>query len=128
MEKIPFFVLAAASCVITLAVQRKAIRPLEHLAFPMRVTNAAVAYVAYLWKILYPAGLAVLYPLPDGGPPVLEVVAAVTVLLTISTAVFVARRKRPYLLFGWLWYLGTLVPVIAWYRWAIRRLPTAIRT
>ena len=80
--------------------------------FPGRVANAAVAYVAYLGKMFYPAGLAVLYPLPKGPPPAWEVVAAVAVLLAISTAVFVARRKCPYLLFGWLWYLGTLVPVI----------------
>ena len=79
---------------------------------PWRVANAAVAYVAYLGKMLFPAGLAVLYPLPKGPPPAWEVVAAVAVLSAISTAVFMARRKCPYLLFGWLWYLGTLVPVI----------------
>ena len=62
--------------------------------------------------MVYPAGLAVLYPLPKRSPPVWEVVAAAAVLLVISAAVFVARRKCPYLLFGWLWYLGTLVPVI----------------
>ena len=112
VEKIPLFVLAAASCVVTLAAQRDAMQPLEQLAFPWRVANAAVAYVAYLGKMLYPAGLAVLYPLPKGPPPAWEVVAAVAVLLAISTAVFAARRKCPYLLFGWLWYLGTLVPVI----------------
>ena len=112
VEKIPLFVLAAASCVVTLAAQRDAMQPLEQLAFPCRVANAAVAYVAYLGKMLYPAGLAVLYPLPKDPPPAWEVVAAVAVLLAISTAVFVARRKCPYLLFGWLWYLGTLVPVI----------------
>ena len=85
---------------------------LTQLAFAGRVANAAVAYVAYLGKMLYPAGLAVLYPLSNGPPPAWEVVAAVAVLSAISTAVFVARRKCPYLLFGWLWYLGTLVPVI----------------
>ena len=112
VEKIPLFVLAAASCVVTLAAQRDAMKSLEQLAFAWRVANAAVAYVAYLGKMLYPAGLAVLYPLPKGPPPVWEVVAAVAVLSAISAAVFVARRKCPYLLFGWLWYLGTLVPVI----------------
>ncbi len=78
VEKIPLFVLAAASCVVTLAAQRNAMRPLEQLAFPWRVANAAVAYVAYLGKMLYPAGLAVLYPLPKGPPPAWEVVAAVS--------------------------------------------------
>ena len=78
----------------------------------LRAANAAVAYVAYLGKMLYPADLAVFYPFPTGPPPILEVVAAVSVLSAISTVFFVARRKCPYLLFGWLWYLGTLVPVI----------------
>ncbi|MGA2621659.1 MAG: tetratricopeptide repeat protein [Thermoguttaceae bacterium] len=112
VEKIPLFVLAAASCVVTLAAQRDAIKPLEQVAFAGRVANAAVAYVVYLGKMLYPAGLAVFYPLPKGPPPVWEVVAAAGALLAISTAVLVVRRRCPYLLFGWLWYLGTLVPVI----------------
>ncbi|MGO9108145.1 MAG: tetratricopeptide repeat protein [Thermoguttaceae bacterium] len=112
VEKIPLFVVAAASCMVTYAAHRDAIRPLERLAVPRRVANAAVAYVAYLGKMLYPAGLAVLYPLPKGPPPAWEVVIAVILLVAISTAVFVARRKCTYLLFGWLWYLGTLVPVI----------------
>jgi tetratricopeptide (TPR) repeat protein len=112
VEKIPMFILAAASCLATLAAQRDVIQPLQQLAFAGRVANAALAYVAYLGKMLYPAGLAVLYPLPQGPPPVWDVVAAVAVLWAISTAVFVLRRKCPYLLCGWLWYLGTLVPVI----------------
>ena len=112
VEKIPLFVLAAASCVVTLAAQRDAIDASEQLAFAARAANTAVAYVAYLGKMLYPAGLAALYPLAKTPRPTWEVVAAVSVLLAISAAVFAARRKCPYLLFGWLWYLGTLVPVI----------------
>ncbi len=112
VEKIPLFVLAAASCAVTLAAQRGAMLHLEQLAFGERVANAAVAYVAYLGKMLYPAGLAVFYPLPKEPLPAGEVAAAIGVLLAISTAAFAARRKCPYLLFGWLWYLGTLVPVI----------------
>ncbi len=112
VEKIPLFLLAAASCVITLAAQRHAMKSLVQVAFAERVANAAVAYVAYLGKMLYPASLAVLYPLPMDPSPAWEVIAAVAVLVTISTAVFVARRKCPYLLIGWLWYLGTLAPVI----------------
>ena len=74
--------------------------------------NAAVAYVAYLGKMLYPADLAVFYPFPAGPSPILEVVAAVSLLSAISAAFFAARRKCPWLLVGWLWYLGTLAPVI----------------
>ena len=112
VEKIPLFVLAAVSCVATLAAQRDAIRLWGQLGFSRRVANAVVAYVAYLGKMLCPAGLAVLYPFPKNQPPALHVVAAVAVLVVISTVVFAARRKWPYLIFGWLWYLGTLVPVI----------------
>ena len=71
-----------------------------------------MAYVAYLGKMVYPAGLAIPYPLPEHPPPAWETLAAVALLLAITTAVFMARRKCPYLLVGWLWYLGTLVPVI----------------
>jgi protein O-mannosyl-transferase len=112
VEKIPLFVLAAASCAVTLAAQRDAIAPLEQLAVSRRLANAAVVYVAYLGKMFYPADLAVLYPFPNEPPPAWEVAAAVSLLLAISIAVFVVRRNCPYLLFGWLWYLGTLAPVI----------------
>ena len=112
VEKIPLFLLAAASCLITLAAQRTAIRSWEELGVAGRVANVAVAYLAYLGKMLYPAGLVIFYPIAKDPPPVWEVVAAMTTLLAVSAAVFAARRKCPYLLFGWLWYLGTLVPVI----------------
>ena len=111
VEKIPLFALAAISCLITLAAQRGALWSLERLAFPSRVANAAVAYVVYLERMFCPTGLATLYPLPKGPPPAWELVVAIAVLAAISTAVVVVRRKCPYLLFGWLWYLGTLVPV-----------------
>jgi len=112
VEKLPLLALAAASCAVTLSAQRDAMQSLERVAFSERVANAAVAYVSYLGKMFCPTALAALYPFPRNPLPIWEVVAAVTVLLAISMAVFVARRKCPCLLFGWLWYLGTLVPVI----------------
>ncbi len=112
IEKIPLLVLAAASCVVTLAVQRSGMQSWAQAGLGPRLANAAVAYVAYLWKMLYPADLAVLYPLSFSPLPAWKVVAAVSVLAAISAAVFAVRRKCPYLLFGWLWYLGMLVPVI----------------
>ncbi|MGO9112057.1 MAG: tetratricopeptide repeat protein [Thermoguttaceae bacterium] len=112
VEKIPLFVLAAVSCAMTLTAQRGAMPASEQLDFLWQAANAVAAYVAYFGKMVYPAGLAVLYPLPKGPLPVWEVVSAASVLLAISSAVFVFRRRCPYLLFGWLWYLGTLVPVI----------------
>ena len=112
VEKIPMFVSAAASCAVTLVAQRSAMQSLEQSAFLWRVANAAVAYVAYLGKMLLPAELAVFYPLAQGPPPAWEVITAVIVLAAISTATFVVRRNCPYVFCGWLWYLGTLVPVI----------------
>jgi protein O-mannosyl-transferase len=112
LEKIPLFVLAAALCVVTLTAQRDVMRSVDQQPLTWRVANAAMAYVAYLGKMFYPADLAVLYPLPKGPPSVREASAAFAVLLAISAAVFVVRRKRPFLLVGWLWYLGTLAPVI----------------
>jgi protein O-mannosyl-transferase len=112
VEKTPLFVLALASCAVTLAAQRDVMKPLDRMDFPWRVANAAVAYVTYLGKMLYPAGLAVFYPLPKEPPPAFQIVAAVTLLLAISMAVYAVRQKQPYLLLGWLWYLGTLAPVI----------------
>ena len=78
---------------------------------PSRFANAAIAYVAYIGKMFYPADLAVLYPLRLD-QPVWEAVAALAVILAISAAVVAVRRKCPYLLVGWFWYLGMLVPVI----------------
>jgi protein O-mannosyl-transferase len=112
VEKTPLFVLAAVLCVVTLTAQRDSIRTLDEQPLSWRVANAAVAYVAYLEKMFYPDNLAVLYPLPKGPPSLWEAIAAFAVLLAISTAVFAFRRKRPYLIVGWLWYLGMLAPVI----------------
>ena len=75
-------------------------------------TNAAVSYVAYLGQMFYPAGLAAYYPHPGRTLPVWEIGGAVLLLLTISVAVLRWSSKHPYLLVGWLWYLGMLVPVI----------------
>jgi tetratricopeptide (TPR) repeat protein len=112
IEKLPLFVLTAASCAVTLAAQRSAIHTLEQRSFATRAANAVVAYVAYLAKMVWPTGLAAIYPLPKDPPSAWQVSAAASVLLGITAVCFALRRKRPYLLFGWLWYVGTLVPVI----------------
>ena len=78
----------------------------------MRIGNALVSYVTYMWQMIYPAGLAVLYPYPAHGLPVWEIITAILVLASVSAGVFIWRRTRPYLLVGWLWYLIMLVPVI----------------
>jgi tetratricopeptide (TPR) repeat protein len=112
LEKAPFLLLAAATCVVTVLVQKSDIKSIQSFGFPMRIGNASVAYATYLWQMLYPVGLAVFYPYPDKHLSVGEVGLSVLVLLIVSVGVLAGRRKHPYLLMGWLWYLGMLVPVI----------------
>lgn len=111
-EKLPFFALAAASSIVTFLVQRNvgAVAELQTLPLQSRVANALVSYVAYIGDMLWPTRLAALYPyLPL---PVWKVAGASVALIAISILVFRAARRYPYLPVGWLWYLGTLVPVI----------------
>ena len=112
-EKWPFFVLAAASCVITFLAQHHGgmVVSLEEIPLHHRLDNVPLAYTHYLLKMLWPVHLAIFYPLPKTISP-LEVVAAVAVLLAISAAAWIGRKRGPYWLVGWLWFLGTLVPVI----------------
>jgi hypothetical protein len=113
VEKIPLFALSAAACVITYlgAKGSGAVMSLEGVSFLGRVSNAAVAYVTYLVKMVWPFGLAVYYPLQTSQPPWL-VAACVAFLVVVSAWVIYAWRRHRYLLVGWFWFLGTLVPVI----------------
>jgi tetratricopeptide (TPR) repeat protein len=112
-EKIPLLVLALASSIVTFIVQRKggAVGALDEYPLVLRIGNALVSYVAYVGKMLWPSRLAAFYPYPEsvsGG----RLVGAIVILTAVSVMVMRGRRKYPYLLTGWLWYLGTLVPVI----------------
>ena len=111
-EKLPLLGLTVVSCGITLFAQAKALQPLENLSLSLRAGNALISYVAYLGQMFWPSGLAVLYPLTAKGVGGASVAASLVVLAGISTGVFVLRRRCPYLLTGWLWYLVMLVPVI----------------
>jgi tetratricopeptide (TPR) repeat protein len=112
LEKVPFFVVSAVSCVITFLAQRsEAVMSFEHRPLGLRLANAAVAYVEYLAKTVWPANLAVIYPLPHEFPS-WQVIGAVLLLIGVSILAWSLRRSGPYLLIGWLWFLGTLVPVI----------------
>jgi tetratricopeptide (TPR) repeat protein len=112
-EKLPLFALAIASSVVTFFVQRAggAVARLDALPFSLRVANALVSYVAYIGKMLWPTKLAAFYPYPQSLSPAL-VLGAIVILIGVSVVVIRARLRYPYLLVGWLWYLGTLVPVI----------------
>ena len=112
-EKIPFFILSAASSVATLYAQKMggAMSTIEGIPVPYRLANAVVAYVSYLWKMFWPRKLAMIYPLSQS-IPAWQVTGAVLTLAGISYFAVSERKTYPYLLVGWLWYLGTLVPVI----------------
>lgn len=112
LEKVPFFALTLASCIITYLAQRgEAVVSLEKQPFPLRVENAVVSYAEYLFKTIWPVKLAVIYPLSNQIPAWQIGTAAVVLILIIALA-WGARKRAPYVLIGWLWFLGTLVPVI----------------
>ena len=113
LEKLPLLALSAASAFITVRAQQAggAVRSTVEVSFGARLANALYAYAIYLWKMLWPARLAPMYPHPGDALAAWQVVPAALVLLTISALVWKFRSHR-YLLTGWLWFLGTLVPVI----------------
>jgi protein O-mannosyl-transferase len=111
-EKLPFFALSVLSCVATVIAQKQAIEPISTFPLSSRAGNALVAYVVYIGKFIYPSQLAPFYPLHKDGPEAWQVLDAILLLAALTVGAYMARRRQPYLLFGWLWYLGTLVPVI----------------
>ncbi len=112
-EKVPLFVLAAASSAITYIVQTQggAVKTLEVLPFPERLANAAISYAGYLGKTIWPFHLAIIYPYPSSGIFPKAIVAALF-LATITVFVIRSATRRPFIAFGWFLYLGMLIPVI----------------
>ena len=111
LEKVPLLALAALSSVITLINQQRVMASLKVLSVDARIANALVSYVKYIGKMIWPLDLAVFYPNPYV-QPWWSVLGAV-LILSAATVLFIWKSKRrPYLSVGWLWYLGTLVPVI----------------
>jgi protein O-mannosyl-transferase len=113
LEKIPFFALAAAASVVTFAVQHLGGALLEGGALPLgaRVANALISYGRYLGMMFWPTNLAVFYPHAGVGS-VPDAAIAGVLILCVSVLVFLLRQRHGFLLMGWLWYCGTLVPVI----------------
>jgi tetratricopeptide (TPR) repeat protein len=109
VEKVPLLALSGAACVATLFAQKETI---VSLPLSERIGNALVSYVAYLGQMIYPVGLAAYYPHPGNGLPLWKIIAAFILLLVVSVAAIAVRRKQPWFLIGWLWYLGMLVPAI----------------
>jgi len=113
LEKVPLLLLSAASAWITVKAQRagQSVRSLHQFPLGLRIENAVVAYVLYLWKMLWPARLAALYPHSANTLPAWQVVLSALILVGITVLVMALRRKG-YLPVGWFWFLGTLIPVI----------------
>ena len=113
VEKIPFLLLCVFSCAVTFVAQKHggAVVGIQDLTLEMRSENAVISYCRYLGKLFWPTNLAPFYPLPDRWP-VKEFFLAGVLLVGLSVLLVRWRRQHPYLLVGWLWYVGTLVPVI----------------
>jgi protein O-mannosyl-transferase len=128
VEKLPLFALAGGVCAIIMYVQRAAgaMSMTKNLSVVLRVANAAVAYVMYLWKTVVPINMAICYPYADPdkiGPwvwPITFGLLAAVLLGAITALVLLGLRRRPYLAVGWFWYLGALVPVIGLVRVGIQ--------
>ena len=113
LEKIPLLALAALSCIVTYFVQQKggAVGSIEEVSWDVRIANALVSYIIYIGKTFWPNNLAVFYPHP-GSLPLWQPMGAGLLLIAVTVSVIRTAKRLPYLTVGWLWFTGTLVPVI----------------
>lgn len=113
LEKVPLFLLAMVFGVLTVYAQNLggAVNTLRVVPLGLRVETALVGYGTYLVKMVAPVNLAVLYPLPIHGWPLLRLITSVLLLLAVTALVWYLHRGRPYLLVGWLWFLTAVAPV-----------------
>lgn len=114
LEKVPFFALSVIVSFITLHVQGKmgVVKTITNYPLTWRIGNALVSYVIYIEKMFWPIDLAIFYPHPKGNLSVWQIFGAAAILTAITIAALWKIRQRPYIAAGWLWFLGTLVPVI----------------
>jgi tetratricopeptide (TPR) repeat protein len=114
IEKLPLFLLSGIFCVIAIFAQRagEALRTFNELSLGLRLEHALVAPCVYLGKLFWPFGLVPFYPLHNEGFPAWQLAGAALLFLSVSVICWQQRHLRPYLAFGWCWYVGALVPVI----------------
>lgn len=114
LEKVPLLAMSAATAMLTYLAQARggAVVSLARVGASERLLNALASFAHYLGKIVWPAGLSAIYPRPDAGVLASRAAWAGLLLLAVTLAAFAWRRRRPYLLAGWLWYLVALLPVI----------------
>jgi Flp pilus assembly protein TadD len=113
LEKLPLVALSAASSAVTLVAQSRG-GSMTGLELPLgpRLANAVVSYARYLLESFWPHPLSIFYPYPEGGFPAWQVIGALALLSVLTALAVREARRQPWLLAGWLWFLGTLVPVI----------------
>lgn len=113
-EKIPFFVVISIFSVISYYAQKTSSAVVSSDVIPIlyRFENAVISYVTYLWLMVYPKSLAVYYPMFPEAITHAKALSCLGVISAVTAIVFWKRQQKPYLLMGWLWYLGTLIPVI----------------
>ena len=112
LEKLPLLALSAAVCVASYQIQiyDHSLRSAETHPIPLRLANAVVSYVRYLYFTLWPVKLSIFYPYRAWSTA--QVTGAALVLIAITAVTLWQRRRRPHLLIGWLWFVGMMVPAI----------------
>ncbi len=112
VEKIPLFALSIGSCVATLWAQNFALGSTEFLPLQWRISNAVFSYFEYVRQMFWPLDLIPFYVHPEGRLEMWRLLFAAIILIAVTAIVFIRRRKNPYLIVGWFWYLIMLIPVI----------------
>jgi len=112
LEKIPLLILSLAVSVATITGQTGEVVSMEPLPFVWRVNNAFVSYFTYIWQMIWPARLAIFYPHPKNHLALWEIAVAIALLIAMTVLAFALRKRCPYLIVGWFWYLVMLAPVI----------------
>jgi len=113
LEKTPLIMLSGISSIVTFIAQQegKAVSPLDSLPIIVRIANSLVSYVNYIWKLVFPINLSVLYPYPNV-LPLWKTGGSFLILILFSRVVIHNTAKKPYMITGWFWFMGMLVPVI----------------
>jgi len=112
IEKVPLFALSIGSCVATLWAQNFALGSTEFLPLTWRITNAIFSYFEYVRQMFWPVDLIPFYVHPEGRVEMWRFLFAVIILVAVTSITWIRRRKNPYLVVGWFWYLIMLIPVI----------------
>jgi Flp pilus assembly protein TadD len=112
LEKVPLFALSIGSCVATLWAQNFALGSTEFLPLQWRITNAVFSYFEYVRQMFWPTDLIPFYVHPEGRLEMWRLLLAAIILIALTAIAFRRRRKNPYLIVGWFWYLVMLIPVI----------------